>query len=180
MLLSAREATRVLAEVGVARTQAQVLLAAGLAGTGVRSAGAVLYDEAAVRALAARPEVDPDELAAACPHGLFIARIDRSRPVDVTTGWADLARQLSLQPPMPGMTRALLGVRMTAYPNLPWVATLCGHVVLGADAAHADLAAGGRIAFTLAPPSSWFAVLVDRVLPTSRGGRPWVVWTPRR
>jgi hypothetical protein len=76
------------------------------------------------------------------------------------------------------MTRALLGVRMSAYPNLPRVATLCGHVVLGADAVLADIAADGRIAFELAPPSSGFVVLVDRVLPTSRGGRPWVVWTP--
>jgi hypothetical protein len=24
----------------------------------------------------------------------------------------------------------------------------------------------------------WFDVLVERVLPTSRGGRPWIVWTP--
>jgi hypothetical protein len=144
MLLSAREAARVLAEVGVARTQAQVLLAA------------------------------------ACPHGLFIARIDRSRRVDVTAGWAELARQLSLQPPMPPMTRALLGVRMAAYPSFPWVATLCGHVVLGAVAVRAAIAADGSIVFELAPPDTWFEVLVDRVLPTSRGGRPWVVWTPRR
>ena len=155
----------------------------GVCGTpavcGVRAAGAVLYDQRAVRALAARPEVEPDELAAACPHGLFIARLDRTRGVDVTTGWAELATQVSIQPPMPAMARALLAARMTAYPHLPWVATLCGHVVLGADAVRADLVAGGSIAFTLAPPSSWFEVLVDRVMPTSRGGRPWVVWTPR-
>ena len=110
MLLSARQATRILADAGVARTQAQVLLTAGLAGRGVRTAGAVLYDERAVRALAARPGVDPVELAAACPHGLFIARLDRSRRVDVTTGWAELAGQVCVQPPMPPMTRALLAV----------------------------------------------------------------------
>jgi hypothetical protein len=179
MLLSANQAARVLAEIGIARTQAQALLASGLAGSGMRAGGALLYDEQRVRELAARRVVDPDELSAACPHGLYIARIDRTRGVDVTSGWAELARRLALQPPMPAMTRALLGARMAAYPQLPWVATLCGYVVLGADALGAVVATSGSIAFTLAPPSSWFNVIVDRVLPTGRGGRPWVVWTPR-
>jgi hypothetical protein len=140
MSISTSEATRVLAEVGVARTQAQVLLAAGLAGPAVRSAGAVLYDEHRVRALADRALVEADELAPACSHGLFIARIDRSRPVDVTTGWAGLVAQLSLQPRMPPLTRARLTARITAYGQLPWVATLCSHVVLAANSISIALA----------------------------------------
>jgi hypothetical protein len=95
------QAAGLLAQVGIARTQAQVLLTAGLAGQGVRAGGAVLYDESAVSALADWPWVDPDALTAACPHGLFIARVDRARPVDATIGWTELAARLSVQPPMP-------------------------------------------------------------------------------
>jgi hypothetical protein len=93
-------------------------------------------------------------------------------------GWAELAGQIRVQPPMPPRTRALLAARTAAYPNLPWVANLCGRVVLGADAVTAGLTGDGCIAFTLAPPASWFDALAERVLPTGRGGRPWVVWSP--
>lgn len=179
MLMSTGQAAALLAEAGVARTQAQILLAAGLAGRGVRCAGAVLYDDGAVTALAARPQATREGLVAACPHGLVIARLDRARKVDVTIGWKPLAAQLSGQPPMPPLTRALLAARMAAYGSLPWVATLCGRVVLGADAVRVELGADGNTRFTLAPPGEWFAVLIDRALATGRGGRSWMVRTPR-
>jgi hypothetical protein len=180
MVLSSRESARILAEAGIARTQAQVLLAAGLAGCGVRTAGAVLYDERAVRALAMRPLVDSEVLHAACPHGLYLTRLERARRLDTTTGWASLADQLSVQPPMPSLTRALLSAQITVYETLPWVATLCGYVVLGADATRVDAAPDGSTVFELMPPSAWFDPVAERVFASSRGGRPWVVWRPRQ
>jgi hypothetical protein len=62
------------------------------------------------------------------------------------------------------------------------VATLCGHVVLGADAVRvraAGTGGDGTVAFTLARPGPWFEAIDDGVLPTGRGGRPCVIWTPR-
>lgn len=193
MLLSARESARVLSEAGIARAQARVLLAAGLAGRPVQTLAATLYDGAAVRGLAERPTVDPHTVARACPHGLYVARLRPARPIDArptdarpiddVTGWQDLAAQLRHQPAMPSWSRALVAARIAAHGTLPWVATLCGHVVLGADATriHAapDGGPDGETVFELSPPGTWFDELRDRVLPTARGGRPWVLWTPR-
>jgi hypothetical protein len=183
MLLSARQAAGVLlTQGGIARTQARRLLAAGLAGPGVASAGAVLYDRTAVQTLALRPVLELDELAALCPHGLVIARIDPERRVDTSAGWEELAADLSTQQAMPPLTRALLAARIAAYGSVPWVATLCGHVVLGADAVRvraAGTGGDGTVAFTLARPGPWSEAIDDGVLPTGRGGRPCVIWTPR-
>ena len=98
--------------------------------------------------------------------------------MDVTTDWEQLAADLAVQPPMPPLTRALLAARIAAYGPLPWVATLCGHVVLGAEAV-AVTTGTDHLRFTLREPGQWFESVRDRVLPTTRGGRPWVLWTPR-
>jgi hypothetical protein len=101
--------------------------------------------------------------------------------VDVSAGWPDLAARLAPRPRMPDWTAALLGVRMSAWGALPWIATLCGWVVFGADARgfRADGEHGERPAsFDLRPPGSWFGALEERRLPTSPGGRPWYLWTP--
>lgn len=193
MLVSARQAAGVLlAEGGIARLQARRLLAAGLAGPGVPSAGAVLYDQTAVQTLAMRPVLCLDDLAPVCPHGLVIARIDPTRRVDTSTGWDELAADLRAQPAMPPLTLALLAARMAAYGSVPWVATLCGHVVLGADAIGVSAAGAGRdgtagdgagrdgaAVFALTRPGRWFEPIDGRVLPTGRGGRPCLIWTPR-
>ena len=62
---------------------------------------------------------------------------------------------------------------------LPWVATLCGFVVHGADLTGFDHRQDGHDAFRLEPPGPWFVHLQRRWFPTGRGGRPWVVWDPR-
>ncbi len=124
MLMSANQSARVLAAQGVPRTQAQLLLAAGLAGAGTRTAGAVLYDERAVRRLSERPVADTEAVAAACPHGLLVARLARSTTLDVKVGWPTLADQVRVQPAMPPLSRALVAARVAAYGGLPWVATL--------------------------------------------------------
>lgn len=186
MFVSARQAAGLLLEQGgIARTQARSLLAAGLAGPGVRGAGAVLYDQTAVQALASRPVLALDELTPVCPHGLVVARIDGSRRVEAGAGWEELAADLSVQSGMPPWTRALLAARISAFGSLPWVATLCGHVVLGADAlgVYSGLGHGvdrdGTVTFTLARPRRWFGAVEDVVLRTGRGGRPCLIWIPR-
>jgi hypothetical protein len=86
---------------------------------------------------------------------------------------------LSLRQELPPWTRALLAARITAYGSLPWVATLCGHVVLGARAVAVHRAPSGDTVFTLTEPGRWWDAFANRVLTTDRGGRPWLVWTPR-
>ena len=193
MLVSARHACGLLLEErGIARAQARRLLAAGLAGPGVRGAGAVLYDPIAVQALASRPVLELDELAPVCPNGLVVARLDTTRRTDAMADWQERAVDLSGPWAMPPWTRALLAARITALGTLPWVATLCGHVVLGADAVgvHSDAAPAhvreghgedrdAVVTFTLARPGSWFDAVGDAVLRTGRGGRPCLIWVPR-
>ncbi len=181
MLVSARQACGTLLEQGgVARTQARRLLAAGLAGPGVRGAGAVLYDQTAVQALASRPVLALDDLAPVCPNGLVVARIDGTRRPDAGADWEELAADLSAPWAMPPWTRALLAARISAVGTLPWVATLCGHVVLGADALGVHRAdRDATVTFTLARPGRWFGAVEDAVLRTGRGGRPCLIWVPR-
>jgi hypothetical protein len=60
--ITQREAALVLADIGLARAQARQLLTCGLAGAGVRTSAAVLYDADRVRELARRPFVDEEAL----------------------------------------------------------------------------------------------------------------------
>jgi hypothetical protein len=163
--------------------QVRVLLRTGAAGPGRPTTGGTLYDERLVRDLASRPAVDPAELATRCPFGLYVARVPRSLTVDLAAPWTDTAAALSRMPTMPALTAALLQVRMRlSERRLPWVATVSGFVVLGADlvgiAAPEEAAAGQW--FRLEPPGEWFAAVDGRWFPTGRGGRPWHLWDPVR
>jgi hypothetical protein len=137
-----------------------------------------MYDESDVRRLAGRPFVDVSRLERPCPHGLYIARLARTVEVDVSVAWPDLAARLGTRPPMPAWTAALLAVRMSAWGTLPWIATLCGWVVFGADARGFREDDEHGVSFDLDPPGVWFRALDRRRLPTSPGGRPWYLWTP--
>ena len=83
-------------------------------------------------------------------------------------------------PAMPGLTAATLGVRVDVWLQVPWVATVSGFVVFGAE-----LVGFGeqtepipRTFFVLRPPGAWFGAIEGRRLPTRPGGRPWYLWTP--
>jgi hypothetical protein len=160
--------------------QVRILLRSGAAGRGVPTTGGVLYDEQSVRELVSRPTVDRDELATTCPHGLYVARLPRDLCVDVTGSWERTAARLSRVPAMPAMTAALLQVRLRmSGRRLPWVATVSGFVVLGADLTgiiEASGVDGPEQRFRLEPPGKWFAGLERRWFPTGRGGRPWHIW----
>jgi hypothetical protein len=74
MLVTARQAARMLAEHGVNRRQALLVLQSGLAGEPVRTAAAHLYSERAVRRLCGWPTLDVDEIADLWPGGVLVGR----------------------------------------------------------------------------------------------------------
>jgi len=178
MWVSGREARRILAPVVSGDAQAKAVLKAGLAGAPLATGRGPLYDEHRVRALAGRAVMDESALATVCPLGLYVARLARSVQVDATQPWEVLTRSLGSVPRMPGLTAALLGVRITLSGQLPWVATLCGFVVTGGEIIGRREVPGEPSAFVLQRPGTWFAVLEKRRVPTTVGGRPWHLWIP--
>lgn len=177
--LTGRGASRRLMGVVGSDEQARLLLRTGAAGPGEPTTGGVLYDEQRVEDLAARPRVAPAELSRGCPQGLYICRVSRRLAIDVTDPWAVTAERLSRKPPMPTMAGALLSVRVGITGRLPWVATVSGFVVFGADlTGFEELPGGDEQRFRLEPPGPWFAGLEGRWLRNGRGGRPWHLWDP--
>lgn len=80
-------------------------------------------------------------------------------------------------------TRLEIRLRVASEGFVPFVATVSGFVVLGADiaAVYAEAAGSGRrtprCEFELREPGAWFDVWQGRRLATGPGG-PWRMWTP--
>lgn len=179
MLISVRDAARLLADVGLTFDQTRLLLRTGVAGPGTRVGTALAYDADTVAGLVAWPEVDPDAVLASLPAGLYVARLARVVEVDLTGSWAAAAAMVSDQPPMTPMSRALLSARIAGHGSVPWVATMFGFVLLGAEAIRVwSEAEGGRTCFALQPPGRWWRGLEGRRLRT-RGGCPGLLLTAR-
>jgi hypothetical protein len=180
MLISGREAVRILLTSGAMTGEAQArgMLRAGAAGPGVITDTGVFFDREAVRALASRPLLDDDGQQEACPRGVYLARLSRSSGIDLTRPWADIAEQVDRVPAMPTMTTALLEVSVRITGRLPWVATLHGFVVLGADLTGLDVRSDGH-RFRLDPPGEWYAAWHHHRVASKPGGRPWVIRRPR-
>ena len=177
MLISGRQAVRILLTRGAMTGQAQArsLLRAGAAGPGVVTDTGVFFDSDVVKALADRTWLDENAQDDACPQGAYIARLARTTSIDLTRPWAEVAAQLDRVPTLPIMTAALLGVSVTAAGRLPWVATLHGFVVLGADLTGIESRHDRGTRFRLEPPGDWFAAWRHRRVAGSRGGRSWVI-----
>lgn len=180
MLVSGREAIRILASVVSGDAQARQVLRSGLAGLPTATPRGPMYDAEQVTALVARPVVAVDDLPELCPAGLYIARIPRSTEVDAGADWRTRAAALGERPAMTPMKTALLGVGIALSGGLPWVATLSGWVVLTANATGLRGEVDGRHRFTLGAPGAWAEAFDGHRLPTPRGGRPWYLWTPER
>jgi hypothetical protein len=179
MLLSVRAAADVLGAVGLTFEQTRLLLRSGIAGPGTHVGSARAYDAESVVSLVARPCLSASDLSCLAPRGLFVARLSRSTRLDLTRPWREVADALSEQPAMPAMTRSLLAARITGYERMPWVATLFGFVVLGADAvAISAETETGRTRFALEPPEEWWNTLAGSRLPTGRG-RPGLLLLPQ-
>jgi len=172
VLITGRQAAALLSDSLPTREHGRLVLRAGFAGEPERTTAALLYDEAAVRALAVRPPVSSDEVAAACPQGLYVARLPRKCAVDVRAPWSETASIVAVQPAMPTLTTALLAVRVSMPGGLPWVATLCGYVVLAAQAQGLRNSAEGTLVFDLVETGEWARAFTGRRLAT-RPGRPW-------
>jgi len=160
MLISGRQATTLLFEAGLTQRQARAVLASGLAGMPVPTPGAHLYDEETVLGLAARPCLGRQEVALACPGALFVAR----RWVDVLAAPEDRVRALTRQWDL-GVRGAnvSLAVHLHALGPVPFVATVCGFVVLGAEITRLVGEPGGTTyRMELGEPGAWFETLADR------------------
>src|SRR5205814_1532603 len=134
VMVTGRQAASLLSVVLPTREHARLVLRAGLAGAPLRTSAVLLYDADRVVALAQRPPVSAEEVVTACPSGLNVGRRSRGMRVEVTAPWEERAAQVSLRPAMPTMAATLLEAQVKVAHRLPWVATLCGYVVLCAEA----------------------------------------------
>lgn len=167
MLISAREAAARLSAIGMPRRQARLALAAGLAGDPLRTSAATLYDDARVDELVGRPLVARGAVFRECPSGLFLDR----RAVDLR----DLEQRGTAaveELRLGTWGGALLGLSVRHDGPLPYVAAVCGFVVLGADVIDVLPGGEGRHRLDLAEPGPWFAAWRGRRFPTGPG-REW-------
>jgi hypothetical protein len=140
-MISGREAAERLAVVGLSRRQARAVLDYGLAGVPVRTRAVTLYDPLRVDDLVGRASFAQGDLPEVCPGGVLLDRrlTDRSPGIPLSP-WTALGIQLSL-------------VRMGPF---PYVATIGGFVVDGADFIGLTGGAGGLYRLERAAPGSWF------------------------
>ena len=147
MLVTAREAARILAPLGLARETLRRVLACGLAGEGIRTTGALLYDDAAVRALRQRPvlgEWPPTKEEAERPipppacDGVFVARVGPRKPdpgtrrewkgVDRSAPWQEQADGVRMWFTISPWVRARLCLRAQDEGPIPFIATWSTYV----------------------------------------------------
>jgi hypothetical protein len=175
MLVSARGAAEILGEAGLGREEARRLLVAGLAGRGQRTRGALLYEEERVRELTTRPVVAADVVDELCPHGLFLGRVSRDRRIEVSAGRRELEQAVCAGWRLSPFHRVLIISRVQRFGPMPFLATLCGYVVLGAEVLDLAPAEGDSTAFTLAEPGAWFARF-ERGRLLAGAGRSCLIW----
>jgi hypothetical protein len=168
MFIGVRRARQLLTRDGVSAWSAQRVLESGLVGEPIRSGSALLYDEARVTELAERPSTPWRELGQRCPEGVFVSRrafpATGSRAEQVaalSSGWSSVSPWRLV-----AMSHWIQG-----HGYFPFVATIGGLVVLGADIVQVR----GLSELTLAPPGSWFDVTAGHWLPTGPG-RPWALY----
>jgi hypothetical protein len=164
------QAARVLAGVGLNRSRARQVLAAGLAGEPIRTSSALLYDAATVQALVERPVVTWRDVAAMDLHTLFVARGE----VDPSLSRPEQVRALSEAWRFELFVDVELAWRVERFGPVAFVATVCGFVVFGAELSRfrpRTLARAGA----LSEPGPWFGAFRDMRFPTGPG-RPWVLW----
>ena len=167
MLISAREACTLLTREGVSRRGALKVLAAGLAGPATPARHAVLYEEARVAELAARPSIYWPDAAEWSPGGFFVSR--RAFPATgsrseqlaaLSGGWTSVSPWAWL----------LVALQLQRHGPFPFVATVGGLVVLGADIVEVR----GFSTLELQEPGPWFDDVAGCWFPTGPG-RPWVL-----
>jgi hypothetical protein len=158
VLISQREACEVLTGAEVSRRHAQRALACGLAGNPIRTRSALLYDEAAVWALASRTILLRAHMWRRSPAGFFVARRDvaahaprEAQLHELATGWEAVSPWTWV-----GLSLRVDRLVQERGRGLPFVCTVAGFVVLGAEIVSAR---GRRL--ELVDPGAWFDGLGD-------------------
>jgi len=146
---------------------------------GHRHRHGVYFERDDVVALAERPWLSQAAQRAATPDGVYLVRLARSVTLDLTRPWSETAQVLAAAPRMPPMTSAVLSAMVSAFGRLPWVATMHGFVVWGADLVGLGRGEEGATTFRLEPPGAWFEAWRDTRVRSAPGGRPWVLRGPR-
>jgi len=174
--ITARAASRILAESGVSRQQSRRVLTAGLAGPPRRTPGAVLHREAHVRALAEWTPLDHGELDRSCPGGVLVARLGPGREPEPAWSWDERVAAWSAHPDVGLYARLQVAGRLADHGRLPFVVTLCGYPVLTADLTgiRGDPTHPGAAVMDLAEAGPWTRLLERRRLVTSPGP-PWLL-----
>lgn len=175
-LVSAREAAEILSILGLSREQSRRVLHTGVAGPGQRLRGSLLYQEAAVRRLLKRPALAAANLDEACRQEMFVGRVTRA---DVTAVWEDRIAAVRTGWHLSPYARLRIKVRAERDGFLPFIATVCGFVVLGADLVAARRTPDDKTVLDLRPPGGWFAPLRHTRFVTGPGG-PWTLWSAER
>jgi hypothetical protein len=189
MEITAREAARRLeARHRLSRDLARRVLAAGLAGSGRRTTGALLFEEAAVAALLDRPMCERWLLDQWRP---LILRLGRGRAFQVADGWEQQAATTRSGWYLTGRVHQALRTRPSG--RHPVVATLGGFLVFGADLVGTRLDDGPftptrsrphpSSTLDLEPPMYWWGDFEGSWLPINNGPT-WTLWgaptsTPR-
>lgn len=164
--------------------QAQHALSAGLAGPAVADGRARRYDAFRIIALHEVAELSDDEVWAACPHGVLIARIGPRRPFHLDHSWQRQAESVRDNWYVPWFSHAWLNLNDHPDGTFPMIATLANFVVFGAtilgretygEEHHTTNRAFALTRFALAPPGPWYAALEARRL-TLGPGYPWKIW----
>jgi hypothetical protein len=173
MLISAREASRILGDEGLARQQSRRVLLSGLAGPAVRAGGSLLYDEEHVRRLGHWTPVEHEHLLAACPGGVMVVRLGPGdEPADAWS-WERRAREVRHQPYLGFAAWLQVRAYLAARGRLACAVTVCGYPVLLADLVSFG-GDGDQVVLGLERPGEWSRLLHERRLTTAPGPR-WLV-----
>lgn len=171
-MLSARAACERLRVVGLSRRHAQRVLDSGLAGPPTRLPSATLFDAARVEHLVTWPTLEEAAIDAACPWGLFVGRRQPQRPVTSDGQWG----RAGVEWDMPAVTGAWIRICVDRHGFLPFVQTVGGFVVLGADIVDVRVVTHGdgglqqrERRLLLREPGAWFDALQHRRLVTGAG-----------
>jgi hypothetical protein len=178
MLVSQREASRLLERAGLTRNRSRRLLASGMAGEPVATAGALLYEAERISELAARPVVSEERLMGACPGVLFVARRDLPLSAPCVEPLAVLAGGW----PISSATALYLDLWIERHGYVPLVATICGFVAAGAEIVGVTSDPDGTptfrdpliARFDLRGAGDWFDVFEHHRLDTGPG-RAWSI-----
>jgi hypothetical protein len=143
------------------------VLSSGVAGEPVRTPSGDLYEEERVTELAERPSVSRPEVELLCPAGFFVSRRNFPATSPRPEQLAALSNGWDAVSPWQWIA---VRFQLEAYGSFPFVATIGGLVVLGADIVEAR----GLLGLELRNPGAWFDGLEGRWFPTGQG-RPWVL-----